>query len=128
MYGARMHWPYDNFSGTDALGWNMVGGGSHNENSNSVPCHDYHPHPIRCHTGSATEKCLSWSPSQQESHLRAPIHKLWKCARAHKPSVPSLQPGKALKRAKKGGEKKLNASSLSTTFTSVQTSRTSMKV
>ncbi|KAJ7841476.1 hypothetical protein B0H14DRAFT_2586866 [Mycena olivaceomarginata] len=54
----------------------------------------------------------------------APIHKLWKCARAHKPSVQSLQPGKALKRAKKGGEKKLNASSLSTTFTSVQTSRT----
>ncbi|KAJ7859888.1 hypothetical protein B0H13DRAFT_2569863 [Mycena leptocephala] len=38
----------------------------------------------------------------------APIRELRKCARAHNPSAPSLQPGKSQKRAKKCGEKELN--------------------
>ncbi|KAJ7823690.1 hypothetical protein B0H14DRAFT_2597717 [Mycena olivaceomarginata] len=38
----------------------------------------------------------------------APIRQLCKHTRTHNPSAPSLQPGKARKRAKKGGEKELN--------------------
>ncbi|KAJ7777488.1 hypothetical protein B0H14DRAFT_3164381 [Mycena olivaceomarginata] len=38
----------------------------------------------------------------------APIRQLRKRTRTHNPSAPSLQPGKARKRAKKGGEKELN--------------------
>ncbi|KAJ7799247.1 hypothetical protein B0H14DRAFT_3156581 [Mycena olivaceomarginata] len=38
----------------------------------------------------------------------APIRRLRKRIRTHNPSAPSLQPGKAPKCAKKGGEKELN--------------------
>jgi hypothetical protein len=31
MYGASAHWPYGNFSGTDAAGWNGVEGGGEND-------------------------------------------------------------------------------------------------
>ncbi|KAJ7852230.1 hypothetical protein B0H13DRAFT_2398840 [Mycena leptocephala] len=31
MYGASVHWPYGNFSGTDAAGWNGVKGGGEND-------------------------------------------------------------------------------------------------
>ncbi|KAJ7907852.1 hypothetical protein B0H13DRAFT_2662235 [Mycena leptocephala] len=31
MYGASAHWPYSNFSGTDAAGWNGVEGGGEND-------------------------------------------------------------------------------------------------
>ncbi|KAJ7912706.1 hypothetical protein B0H13DRAFT_1874550 [Mycena leptocephala] len=31
MYGASVHWPYGNFSGTDAAGWNGVEGGDEND-------------------------------------------------------------------------------------------------
>jgi hypothetical protein len=38
----------------------------------------------------------------------APIRRLRTRIQTHNPSAPSLQPGKALKHAKKGGEKELN--------------------
>ncbi|KAJ7925750.1 hypothetical protein B0H13DRAFT_1862834 [Mycena leptocephala] len=54
VYGTSAHWPYANFSGTDASGWNGVGGGS--QDDRQFDTHNAAPSlgsPAQCHTSYA---------------------------------------------------------------------------
>ncbi|KAJ7787028.1 hypothetical protein B0H14DRAFT_2629822 [Mycena olivaceomarginata] len=94
MYGASAHWLYGNFSGTNTSGCSGGGGGSNDDGQ---------------FDGCNSEQCLSWSPSRQESRLRLLCTSF---ENVPDPTTPRrhhyIQPGKAPKCAKKGGEKELN--------------------
>ncbi|KAJ7803333.1 hypothetical protein B0H14DRAFT_3154506 [Mycena olivaceomarginata] len=88
----------------------MYGASAHGLHSNFVPRRANRPHPTCWRTGSVLQ--LRAKPRSEPivpvELSEVPIRWLRKCTRTHNPSAPSLQPGKAPKRAKKGGERELN--------------------